>query len=94
MDQPRLLMKRSSLSKHKILKDQCLILKAKNLSWVFYLFPYHPSIHQRIFSHIKNVAQPYEAELDLELDDERVHCLTELMVKEDPTSKPMLIWRE
>lgn len=43
---------------------------------------------------MKNVVQPYEAELDLELDDERVHCLTELMVKEDPTSKPMLIWRE
>jgi len=40
------------------------------------------------------VAQPYEAELDLKLDEEEILSLTERMVKEDPSSKPMQTWRE
>lgn len=39
------------------------------------------------------VAQPYEAKLDLTLSDEDILNTTEIMIKKDPTSKPIKEWR-
>ena len=40
------------------------------------------------------VAQPYETDLDLTLSDEDILSLTESMVQDDPSSKPMRKWRD
>ena len=39
------------------------------------------------------VSQPYEDSLDLNLTDNEILTLTESMVENDPTSKPMSKWR-
>jgi catechol-2,3-dioxygenase len=40
------------------------------------------------------VAQPYEAELNLKLDDKEIYNLTKKLVEKDPSFKSMLVWRK